>query len=1010
MRRRLQFKAVALCLSMSPIMAQLACPFIRSECSVDEDCTSGTCSGFRCVATTSECTDGQCDMMVGDTPDDCEPNCLDKCSNGMCDAGETPTTCPDDCHCGNGECEIDMGESAVLCKADCYCGDGLCEPNLESNVSCVEDCPRCGDGICHPSEPVNGCPADCTAICNNGICEPQFFENKLNCPEDCIEDLVGTDSQVDDDLDDRLRPACLTAKWPKTVVQYRLPEITNSKTHAIIERLYEEAADQWNGAGISIELQRVEEEDGEEFDITVHVCDSTNPTDVCDLLRQGDVWFAGRANAPSDGLGVRQIVFLPAALETDESQNVLRTIIIHEFGHNLGLCHSAIRGSIMHSNIVNDVLADGLIRTLQADDLLRIRTLYFDSESGVSPEPPTFPFPDPSMLTKCHSLVAPASELDEDGDNLTTSFEQTITNTDPKVCDTDHDELPDGFEVRFGLNPRSIDSDADGSSDFDEVLAGTPARAHTICLPITDDLGTDRDLYLTAPYFDAAGFIDGILVRIENVDTLSEAENVRVFRAPDGPCTVRMNRNLRNELGIGQVHVQVPLAFCVAAEVSYALDFDGGSFSTPVVEGGPPPEILAQDGRNFLHFEWAMTSTNDDAFIVFEIESTPVGLCNRVIIELEVDVQQSLRVELKTPDAEILDSSPITLIAGQPERIDIRPTSSYTLGQIAIVIELDGSVSNPSMGILDIDRILVGSESSPLCSADPVTAVVWTDASSDTIHRTYLGHSSPREVVDDESNLICSPQGIVIDTKNNKMYWADSCSDYDKDGGSGEILRAELDGSDVNVILDDLRSPKHLALDVEAGILYWYNASERAIQRAPIVGFPLRTIVKGTTCVEGLALDNKIDEIYWSDSCDRTIRRAPQDSIELPVAQAEKLFPSLSSSPNGVAIDTHRGLLYWTVPNDGLIQMFVLSDRYPVPVFVDENGPTNGPIEAVSKAGRVVAIAVDEATGALYWTDTINNRVMIFDIKTKVVEELSRGVGYSLGIAVGVVELESCAE
>ena len=68
---------------------------------------------------------------------------------------------------------------------------------------------------------------------------------------------------------------------------------------------------------------------------------------------------------------------------------------------------------------------------------------------------------------------APSPPLDTDADGLPDSLEDSI-GTNPSLSDTDLDGLSDGveYDVHF-TNPLEVDSDGDGSSDFDEVSAGT---------------------------------------------------------------------------------------------------------------------------------------------------------------------------------------------------------------------------------------------------------------------------------------------------------------------------------------------------------------------------------------------------------------------------------------------------------------------------------------------------------------------------------------------------------
>ena len=96
------------------------------------------------------------------------------------------------------------------------------------------------------------------------------------------------------------------------------------------------------------------------------------------------------------------------------------------------------------------------------------------------------------------TLVAQYPAGDLDGDGLSNADEVLDFGTDPAVADTDGDGMPDGWEVRFGLNPRFNDSagdpDGDGMSNVQEYNSGrNPSKG------IVPDDGTHVELKLLTP-------------------------------------------------------------------------------------------------------------------------------------------------------------------------------------------------------------------------------------------------------------------------------------------------------------------------------------------------------------------------------------------------------------------------------------------------------------------------------------------------------------------------------
>jgi len=101
-----------------------------------------------------------------------------------------------------------------------------------------------------------------------------------------------------------------------------------------------------------------------------------------------------------------------------------------------------------------------------------------------------------------------SNEVDSDEDGLSNAVEQFIHHTLPGTSDTDGDNLPDGWEIATGLNPRSSvgvdgtsgDPDQDGLTNVEEwTLEADPMQFDTVILLGPDDLYSGGMLRMLGP-------------------------------------------------------------------------------------------------------------------------------------------------------------------------------------------------------------------------------------------------------------------------------------------------------------------------------------------------------------------------------------------------------------------------------------------------------------------------------------------------------------------------------
>jgi len=143
------------------------------------------------------------------------------------------------------------------------------------------------------------------------------------------------------------------------------------------------------------------------------------------------------------------------------------------------------------------------------------------------------------------------------------------------------------------------------------------------------------------------------------------------------------------------------------------------------------------------------------------------------------------------------------------------------------------------------------------------------EMSGDRIHSMKPDGSDRRVIV----SGCYLPDGIAIDANAGHVYWTNmGAPDLD----DGSIERANLDGTDRRVILPRgaTHTPKQIHLDSRGGKLYWCDREGMRVMRANLDGSNAEVLVETgrgeedrrdqTRWCVGITVDSKFQKIYWS--------------------------------------------------------------------------------------------------------------------------------------------------
>ena len=179
----------------------------------------------------------------------------------------------------------------------------------------------------------------------------------------------------------------------------------------------------------------------------------------------------------------------------------------------------------------------------------------------------------------------------------------------------------------------------------------------------------------------------------------------------------------------------------------------------------------------------------------------------------------------------------------------------------------------------------------------------------------------------------------------SQIYWVDKQED--------QILRCGLDGTDVQVLVDDLYgSFADVALDPAADMMYWTNGP--LILRADLEGAGVETLYNSGGWIREIELDRDAGKMYWVDSNDGTIQRANLDG-----SGVEVLHTTATTGLRSLALDPVGGKMYWK--DDGEIRRAGLDG--------------SGVETLITGVENVVGMDLDLSAGKIYWTDTAQDKI-----------------------------------
>jgi hypothetical protein len=234
--------------------------------------------------------------------------------------------------------------------------------------------------------------------------------------------------------------------------------------------------------------------------------------------------------------------------------------------------------------------------------------------------------------------------------------------------------------------------------------------------------------------------------------------------------------------------------------------------------------------------------------------------------------------------------------------------------------------------------------------------------------------------------------------------------------GDGRLFSINPDGSDKTILVTGCPVPDGVAVDVEAGYIYWTNmgmprANDGSIERADLDGGNRTTIVDsgGTYTPKQLHLDTVDRKLYWGDREGMRVMCCDLDgsNVETLVqtGQGDDDRRDETKWCVGVTVDHVGGHLYWTQkgPSDAGLGRIL---RAGIGIPAGESAARRSDIEVLFKdLPEPIDLEIDHTTRTLYWTDrgdpphgnTVNRAPLDGRAEPEIVStHLMEGIGIAL--------------
>lgn len=196
----------------------------------------------------------------------------------------------------------------------------------------------------------------------------------------------------------------------------------------------------------------------------------------------------------------------------------------------------------------------------------------------------------------------------------------------------------------------------------------------------------------------------------------------------------------------------------------------------------------------------------------------------------------------------------------------------------------------------------------------------WSTIGNIVVKRAKLDRSRVVETILSGPSTTGTLSDIAIDSVNRKLYWTSVNAD-------AQVRRSDLDGEHLEVVSLATDNPVGISVDSKDGKLYWADSGTRAIVQSNLDGSNQRNLTSVVRSPQETAFDPTTRDLYWSEHRFETVRgfwtlfpgEGKIMKINVDTLAISTVVTGLDS-PVALTIDVPGKKLYWGDANTDLIQ------------------------------------------------------------------------------------------